>query len=263
MADAVKKFGAAPRKGAGMKADVKKKPAARNSNRPSLLGLRVTPKTLVEETKHMLREAIFAGRLKPGDRLVEVDLSVSMGVSRPVVREAIRGLHAERLCEIAPHRGAQVPILSWENAEQIYHVRSLLEGEAAALCAANITDEGIKELEDKLKKFGEAVAKHDEYQRVEATTQFYSTILRSCGNSVVQEVLLGLLARINFLRAQSMSNPGRSKKSHVEMKAILDAIKLRNPQQARLAAQAHVEKAKESARIVFSNDAKTQKADRR
>jgi DNA-binding GntR family transcriptional regulator len=246
-----------------MKADAEKKPTGRNANRPSLTGLRVTPKTLVEETKQMLREAIFTGRLKPGDRLVEVDLSSSMGVSRPVVREAIRGLHAERLCEIAPHRGAQVPILSWENAENIYHVRSLLESEAVALCAANITDAGVVDLEEKLKKFGEAVAKHDEYQRVEATTQFYSTILRYCGNSVVEEVLLGLLARVNFLRAQSMSNPGRSKKSYVEMKAILDAIKARNPDQARAAARAHVERARESAKIIFTNSAQTKKGDGR
>lgn len=221
------------------------------AGRASLSHLRVKPKTLVEEIKQKLREAIFTGLLTPGDRLIESELCESLGVSRPVLREAIRGLQAERLCEITPHRGAMIPILTWESAEQIYHVRALLEGEAAALCAANISDAELKNLGVKLKQFGEAVATHDPYQRVEATTQFYEIILRSSRNTIIEEVLLGLVARVNFLRSQSMSRPGRARKSYIEMKAIFDAIKARNPQQARATSKAHVLRAQEAARIVF------------
>lgn len=235
-----------------MKAAGKTIARARKGKRPVLPDLRITPRSLVEEIKEKIREAIFTGILKPGDRLIESELCRSLNVSRPMLREAIRGLHAERLCEISPHRGAHIPVLSWQDAEQIYYVRSLLEGEAAAQCATNITNEDLKELGAMLKIFGEAVVKHDPYQRIEATRQFYAIILRSGGNRIIEEVLLGLLARINFLRAHSMSNPGRSKKSYVEMKAIFDAIKARNAQQARITARAHVEKAKEAAKIVFS-----------
>src|SRR5437763_4551482 len=95
----------------------------------SLAQLRVTPKSLVEEVKTKLKQAIFMGLLKPGDRLIEAELCASLGVSRPALREAIRGLEAEKLCETAPHRGAQVPVLSWKDAENLYHVRSLVECE--------------------------------------------------------------------------------------------------------------------------------------
>jgi DNA-binding GntR family transcriptional regulator len=223
-------------------------------NRPSLDHLRVTPKTLVEEVRKQLKEAIFTGLLKPGDRLIEAELCASLGVSRPALREAIRGLHAERLCEITPHKGAQIPILSWDDAQQIYHARALLEGEAAALCAINISNEGIKELGAALQKFGEAVHVHDPYQQVEATALFYSTILKHSGNTVIEEMLQGLLARVSFLRARSMSIDGRSQQSYIEMETMLSAITQRDPDLARAAAKDHVLKAKEAARSSYFAD---------
>jgi DNA-binding GntR family transcriptional regulator len=226
---------------------------------PSLAQLRVTPKSLVEEVKTKLKQAIFMGLLKPGDRLIETELCASLGVSRPALREAIRGLEAEKLCEIAPHRGAQVPTLSWKHAEDLYHVRSLMECEAVALCAVNITDDGIVQLQASLDRFKEATRRSDPYERVDATTEFYSVILKCSGNAVIEEILMGLLARVNFLRARSMSIEGRAEQSYVEMDAIHDAIKVRDPKAARIAAERHVFNARETARSsYFSESAASQ-----
>jgi DNA-binding GntR family transcriptional regulator len=222
-----------------------------NQESSSLAQLRVTSKSLVEEVKIKLKQAIFMGLLKPGDRLIEAELCVALGVSRPALREAIRGLEAERLCEITRHRGAQIPVLSWKDAEDLYHVRSLVECEAVALCAMNITNEGIDQLQVALDRFGEAARKMDPYQRVEATTEFYSVILKYSGNAVIEEILMHLLARVNFLRARSMSVEGRASQSCIEMAAIFDAIKKRDPKAARLAAETHVFKARESARSSY------------
>lgn len=227
-----------------------------NSNMPnqepsSLAQLRVTPRSLVEEVKTKLKQAIFMGLLKPGDRLIEVELCASLGVSRPALREAIRGLEAEKLCEITPHRGTQIPVLTWKDAEALYHVRSLVECEAVALCAMNISDEGIAKLHIALDRFGEAARKVDPYQRVEATTEFYSVILKYSGNAVIEEILMRLLARVNFLRARSMSVEGRARQSYIEMAAIFDAIKKRDHKAARLAAETHVFQARETARSSY------------
>lgn len=222
-----------------------------NQRSSSLAQLRVTPKSLVEEVKIKLKQAIFRGLLKPGDRLIEAELCSSLGVSRPALREAMRGLEAERLCEITPHRGAMIPILSWRDAEALYHVRSLVECEAVALCASNITHEGISQLKDALDHFNEAARGADPFQRVEATTEFYSVILKYSGNSVIEEILMHLLARVNFLRSRSMSVEGRAKQSQVEMAAIYSAIKKRDPKAARRAAETHVLKARENARTSY------------
>ncbi|MEP9369173.1 GntR family transcriptional regulator [Xanthobacter sp. VNH20] len=226
------------------------------ANEPKLTGadlshLRVSPKTLVEEVIQKLRMAIFSGLLKPGDRLIESELCVSLGVSRPALREAIRCLQAERLCDITPHRGAQIPVLSWQDAQDIYHVRELLEGEAAALCAVNISEEGILSMQNALKQFSDAVNSFEAYVRVEATSLFYSILLTNAKNRVIEEIILGLLARINFLRSRSMSLPERARHSLREMEAIFLAIKDRDPDAARAAAIAHVAQAREAARNAY------------
>lgn len=76
-------------------------------------------------------------------------------------------------------------------------------------------------------------------------------ILRGSRNPVIEELLLGLLARVNFLRARSMTKPGRAAVSYQEMKDIFGAILAREPEQARSAATRHVQNAKEAARSVF------------
>lgn len=213
--------------------------------------LRVSPKTVQREVVKKLRSAIISGFFKPGERLVEYDLCQELGVSRPSLREALRSLEAERLIEIIPNRGPMIPVLTWDDAREIYQVRELLEGEAAALCATAITSEGLEEMAAALDSFREAVEDNDARLRVEATARFYSALLQSAGNKIIEETLQGLLARINFLRDRSMSQEGRSKQSLSEMRAIFAAIKKRDPETARKAAQKHVAKAREAAEAAF------------
>lgn len=238
----------------GNRAAADRRSMAANAPKPGaadLSQLRISPRTLVEEVIQKLRMAIFTGLLKPGDRLVEAELCVSLGVSRPALREAIRALQAERLCEITPHRGAQIPVLTWNDAQEIYHVRELLEGEAAALCAVNISDDGIGEMKQALSQFSDAVKSFEAYKRVEATSLFYAILLKYAKNRVIEEILLGLLARINFLRSRSMSLPERARHSQKEMEAIYRAIRARDPLAARTAAVRHVANAREAARNAF------------
>jgi DNA-binding GntR family transcriptional regulator len=227
-------------------------PAAQILNIGIDMDLRVNHKTVQQGIVEKLRTAILSGMLKPGDRLVEVELCASLGVSRPSLREALRNLQAEKLIEFVPNRGPQIPILTWEEARQIYHVRELLEGEAAALCASVITAQDLSDLALALDMFRKALDESNSAGLIDATGRFYATMLRSSGNGIIFEVLQGLVARINFLRARSMSRSGRAKQSLAEMKAIFSALKRHNPDGARYAARLHVAKAREAAQIVFS-----------
>lgn len=219
---------------------------------PAKLDLRIDRKSVQEGVVEKLREAILAGVFKPGDRLVEADLCASLGVSRPSVREALRNLQAERLVEIIPNRGPQIPILSWRDAEEIYAVRSLLEGEAAALCAVAISKENLTELHQALCVVRAAIENDAPSERVRASALFYGVLLRSCGNSIIAQLLGTLLARVNFLRSRSMSLPGRAEKSFSEVNAIFNAIKRKDPVAARKAAMQHVVKARQAAQKAFS-----------
>ncbi|MDB5606420.1 MAG: GntR family transcriptional regulator [Bradyrhizobium sp.] len=213
--------------------------------------LRISPKTVQQQIVEKLRGAITEGVFKPGDRLVEADLCEMLGVSRPSIREALRSLEAERLIDIIPNRGPQIPVLTWEHATEIYQVRALLEGEAAFLAAKHATAEDLKQMRASLAAFGKAIRANDMPAKVASTAEFYGHIMRICGNRIIQEILSGLLARINFLRARSMSEPGRAKFSLQEMKAIYQAIAAKNSGAARSAAIKHVENAHVSANAAF------------
>jgi DNA-binding GntR family transcriptional regulator len=213
--------------------------------------LRISPKTVLQQVVEKLRGAIADGVFKPGDRLVEADLCEMLGVSRPSIREALRSLESERLVEIIPNRGPQIPVLTWDQASEIYQVRALLEGEAAYIVARRATTDDLRLMRASLASFGKAARAPDLRLQVASTTDFYGHILRICGNRVIEETLVGLLARINFLRGRSMSQPGRARISLQEMKAIFEAIEAGNATAARAAAIRHVENARRSAHAVY------------
>lgn len=216
--------------------------------------LKVVPVTVTAQTVSKLRDAILSGVFKPGERLIEQNLCEWMGVSRTSVREALRRLEAERLITITPNRGPSVTEISWEEAQSIYDVRAVLEGEAVARFAERASPAQLSEMKLALADFDHAVSVNTPLDRLAATERFYSIILAGCGNAVIGEIIQGLVARINFLRARSMSREGRSRQSTIEMRRIFDAIEKRRPADARQAAVDHVQAAADAARETFNSD---------
>jgi GntR family transcriptional regulator, trigonelline degradation regulator len=218
------------------------------------LPMKVIPVTVTAQTVAKLREAIVSGVFKPGQRLLEQNLCDRMGVSRTSVREALRRLEAERLITMTPNRGPSVTQIAWSDAQAIYEVRALLEGEAAALFASRVTKGELAEMKLALADFERAVSIESPLERLSATERFYSVILRGCANPVIGEIIQGLVARINFLRARSMSLEGRARHSAVEMWRMYDAIEKRKPDAARKAAVEHVTAACAAAREAFQSE---------
>ena len=215
------------------------------------MDLKIKVQTVQSQTVEKLREAIVGGVFKPGQKLVEASLCEQMGVSRSSVREALRQLEAEKLIRSIPNRGPFVADIDLEEALQIYHVRAMLEGEACYLYASRADKKGIQTMRDALDDFDRAVKTGNAVKRLGSTARFNDVILAGCGNRVIAEMLQGLLARINFLRARSMATSGRARYSAVELRQILVAIEARDARSARAAAVAHVGKACETARESF------------
>jgi len=215
------------------------------------MDLKVEPQTVQVQIANKLRDAILSGYFKPGERLIEARLCEMMQVSRSSIREVLRRLEAQRLVVIVPNRGPSVAEIAWEEAKQIYDVRAILEGEAAALLAERATTDQKRAMAQALTAFLQADEADDAIGRLTATNRFYEVILEGCGNTVIRELLQGLLARINFLRARSMSRPGRTKFSASEMRRILRAVEKKDAAAARTAAVEHVRAACAAAKQVF------------
>lgn len=93
-----------------------------------------------------LRRAILRGELKPGERLMEIQLANKLGVSRTPIREAIRKLELEGLVLMIPRKGAEVAEITEKNLRDVLEVRCALEELAVQLACDRIKKEEIQEL---------------------------------------------------------------------------------------------------------------------
>lgn len=102
---------------------------------------------LREVVSETLRKAIKDGVLKPGERLMEIQLAEELGVSRTPIREAIRKLELEGFVVMVPRRGTYVADISLKDIAQVFEIRSALEQLSAGLAAERITPDELEDLE--------------------------------------------------------------------------------------------------------------------
>jgi len=209
-------------------------------------------KTLRELTLEKLRDAILDFRFQPGERLVERTLCERLGVSRTVVREVLRHLEAEGLVEAIPNQGPAVSRPDPASAAQVYEIRALLEAEAAAACAHKATPADVARLSGAVDTIQAAFAAGNSRGVLKTTTDFYEILFMIAGKSVAWSVVQSLNARINHLRAMTISTPGRAATANGEMRAIVAAIAGRDAEGARRASMVHVEAVAALARRVLS-----------
>ncbi|MCL6610434.1 MAG: GntR family transcriptional regulator [Peptococcaceae bacterium] len=202
-------------------------------------------KPLRELVFESLREAIIQGRLKPGERLMEMQLADEMGVSRTPVREAIRKLELEGFVVMIPRKGAYVSGISVKDIVDVFEVRAALEALAAGLAAERATDEELEELERSLVQISEA-DKEDLGTIVETDTNFHDIIYKACRNERLVMIITHLKEQIQRFRTTSLSQPGRLRDALSEHRAIVEAISDRNVEMAQTLAREHIENAEQS-----------------
>src|SRR6202158_153913 len=157
-----------------------------------------------------LRQSIIAGRLAPGARLIERELIAMMGVSRTVIREALRQLESEGLIAIIPNKGPVVRELTLDEAKDLYSIRAVLEGLAARLFAENAGDEQVKKLEQALNATGKAYERGVPEEILEAKNRFYDVLFEGAGSESLSSMIGTLLFRIWRWRALGLSHPQSS-----------------------------------------------------
>ncbi len=202
---------------------------------------------LRREIENRLRAAIMDGRFRPGDRLIERELSELLGVSRPSLREAMRQLEAEELVRVGPHGGPVVAGVDPDEARNIYEVRGLLEGLAAKRFAATASDAQIVALRHAFMDFKSLARGRGEGSLLAAKTAFYKVLLSGCGNPVIERTLTQLHNRVSLLRATSMSRKGRINETIAEVEQIVQAIERRDPDRAWANTIEHIAQAADAA----------------
>jgi DNA-binding GntR family transcriptional regulator len=179
-----------------------------------------------------LRHSIIAGRLNPGERLVERELIAMMGVSRTVIREALRQLESEGLVAIVPNKGPIVRTLTVEEAREIYAIRAVLEGLAARLFTEHADQTQIVRLELALSAVEKAYDSGDAATMLVTKNNFYEVLFEGAKSETLSSMLAILHGRIWRWRGLGLTHPNRSpdrdRQSLKNLRALVQAIRARD-----------------------------------
>jgi DNA-binding GntR family transcriptional regulator len=159
---------------------------------------------LADGIASLLRQSIMTGELPPGTRLIELELSRQLGVSRGPLREAMRILETEGLLENSPGRGTSVTEFSEKDIHEVYTLRSVLEQEAIRRAALLTNDENLTKLQETLDALFNAALEGNPTKVTELDFQFHTQIWKIADHQLLMQVLQGLATQIRmFLAVQT------------------------------------------------------------
>lgn len=151
--------------------------------------------TLRDKALAQVRQAILSGKLKPGDRLIEQELSEEMGISRLPIREAIASLEHEGLVTIEPYKKTVVTKLSPKEIDEIYSIRELLELHALQLLMRENASAAVARLEEVIRCMEEGWT-DVESDFVGNDFAFHESLCKMTGNSMLHKLWLMLSTKI-------------------------------------------------------------------
>ena len=141
-------------------------------------------RSLTDQVYEYLSDSIIERKIGPGEKLVEKDLCQKFSISRSPLRECFRILEAEGLITINPRKGAYVTDFSRKDVEDVFLVRSKLEGLAAKLAIQNLTEKEITTLNDLIIKMDEAIRKRETQSFLQLNDRFHNIFIKASNNEI-------------------------------------------------------------------------------
>jgi DNA-binding FadR family transcriptional regulator len=227
-------------------------------------------KNMLGHTLDLLGVAVVSGRFAPGSALPpEATLCAELGVSRTVVREAVKSLVAKGLLSTGPKVGTRVldadqwnwfdpQVVSWLSKIGLSHdflrdlqeLRRVVEPAAVRLAATRATAKDLEELEDAYAGMKHAIEFGGDY--VTNDLRFHQGLLKACHNRMVIQMAkaLGVLLRTSFEISTAKPNgPASSLSMH---RAVLDAVVARQPEKAEKAILKLIDSARDDIESVLA-----------
>ena len=190
-----------------------------------------------------IREEILSGVYQDGEELREVTLGEKLGVSRTPVREALRQLELEGLVTIVPNKGAYVTSISRKDVEDIYKIRSLLEGLCARWATKNITEQQILDMEETLLLSEFHLKRNGKVKTIQVSeldSKFHKVLYEASNSRILEHLLTDFHKYVQASRTLSVGAKSRAEKSIEEHREILEAIKAKDEDLAAKLAHEHI-----------------------
>ena len=203
----------------------------------------VTRQTLADQVFERIVDAIVVGDIKAGSPLSENEIAVRFNVSRGPAREAIFRLEAKGLATRVAHYGARVVDLSLDDLRSLFELREALECMACRLAAERIAGAELGVLEACLRGHSEQpeIVAGRSYYQPGGDQDFHFAIARASHNQrLFRSLSDNIYDVMRPYRFRSSQTPGRAVEALKEHRAIVDALRARDPAKAEAAMRAHI-----------------------
>ena len=177
---------------------------------------------------HTLREAILKGELKPGERLMELQLASRLGVSRTPIREAIRMLELEGLAVTVPRKGAMVAKMTEKDMEDVLQIRKCLDELAVSLACDKMTQQQLEMLNEARKQFEESTRSGEVKLIAQADVEFHDTIYSAADNPKLMTMLNNLREQMYRYRVEYLKDESAHSGLIAEHQRIYDGLVNKN-----------------------------------
>ncbi len=198
------------------------------------------PESLTSKVYAALRRDILVCQIVPGQELSEGELAERFKMSKTPIREALSMLRSEGLIKTFPRRGYQVAALTFQDMNEVFELRVILEGRAAELASQRITPEGLDRLATLADIVYDRAEKPSISRFVKANRDFHEAIAAASGNGRLRLMLLQVLdelQRFFHLGAQLRDVGHETSEYHQQ---IISSLRARNPELSRATITAEI-----------------------
>ncbi|MEY2603251.1 MAG: hypothetical protein QOH31_1025 [Verrucomicrobiota bacterium] len=198
-----------------------------------------SPRSRAVDVERAVAQWIFKGELTAGQKLIEQEVALRLGVSRGPVREAFRALEDLGLVQIEQNRGAFVRKIDLDEAVEIHDVYSALEELATRTAARRLSAKQIAELQSLVESMDAAAEAEDLDQYYSLNLSFHQCLVEGSGNQRLLSIYNRLLNELHLFRRFGLMQRGEMQLSNREHHQILDKIAAGDPEGAAEAMRSH------------------------
>ncbi len=203
-------------------------------------------KPIREIAYETLKHAIITGEIPAGVRSVETEYAAKLRISRTPLREALRKLERDGLVEYVIRRGVVVRAFSFEDVEEIYTIRNVLEMLTLPSIIENATPKDIKSMRDKLQEMDRMMADNNIEKLSALARAFHDQLTAISGLKRILRVIQGQDEYIHRFSALSIAKDKRRAEAHQEHHRILEMVENKDLEGLQAVMRSHIERSKQS-----------------
>jgi DNA-binding GntR family transcriptional regulator len=197
--------------------------------------------SLTERTYQVLRRDILTCALEPGSEISEADIADRLSISKTPVREALGRLRVEGFVKTFPRRGYQIVPLTIADMDELFDVRTIVEGGCGEIASERITEEELDRLAELADASYDRATSANLDKFISANRDFHMAIANAAGNRRLEELVYRLLDELERFFYIGARKRDLNTEVHSDHHRIVEVLRKRDPAAARRIMMEHNE----------------------